>query len=411
MHCWVKQFGRSKSVGEFHLGLGRQGLRLRKWWASLDAKRFCRCAMLFFATCVSCSVFKIPAIVATLGSPAMADEIIVGRAMGMMYRLDFGEPVAAELRLECGDLIASELSRIESIFSLYRSDSELSRWNAVKGLEPIKVGDDVVKLVLQARLLWQASDGAFDPTIYPLMKVWGFNSSSVEWNPPMPDRIESALQLVGMEQIELDADNQTLRKLQAGVELDLNALVEGWAIDRIVVVLREKKLRNFLFQLGGEYYADGHHQEGEAWTIGIEDPTNPNRLAGKIELSNQALSVSGNYRSGRTNEGKWYSHLLDPRTGYPSREKPSLVAVTADRAFEADGWATTLMMVSRDRAIELANDKSLAAWFVDSANGESTAIGSVAGKDIFVAIRTTPESSPGKGFRFLYSIPGSSLWH
>ena len=224
-------------------------------------------------------------------------------------------------------------------FSLYRKDSEISRLNAAPAGNWIQVSEDLYEVAKFAVELSQQTDGAFDPTLRPLVELWQGNPLSGSWTPPSHEAIEERLQAVGVSQLEFQADSPAIKKLSSHVQLDLNALVEGWAIEHVLERLKQMGCANALFELGGEYGAMGHKTESENWKIGIEDPRARTQIYATLYLNDAALCTSGTYRQTREFAGKQYSHIIDPRTGSPIEHNLLSVSVLHPDAMTADGWA------------------------------------------------------------------------
>jgi thiamine biosynthesis lipoprotein len=298
--------------------------------------------------------------------------VVAGQAMGMQYRLEVVLSSTCADRSQVEHLVARELERVESIFSLYRDDSELQRWNQQASTAWIAVSEDLAMVYDQAKRFWQLSDGWLEPTLAPVIDLWQRQTWQATWTPPSPAALEEALRLVGLEKVERRATPPALRKSLPGVRLDLNALVEGWAIDRIAALLEEQGIERYLFQLGGEFFARGISPTGRPWMIGVEHPQNPSQLALRLPLQDQGLSVSGNYRQGHWAGGRRVSHLFDPRSGQPvSPQTLASTCVVADRALLADGWATVLFLLGPERGRALAEAHQVqAAWLEGGRVGE-----------------------------------------
>jgi len=297
---------------------------------------------------------------ATASGPSLCR--IQGDAMGMSYRCLLPESIAEFDKERLEQMIHSELARMESIFSLYREDSELSRWNATKSTEWLDVSDEMLTLFLRAKELWKKTSGGFDPTIRPLARLWGFGEIQTQWKPPSKEQIEQARRLVGMDRIAARLSPPGLKKEIDELELDLNALVEGFALQRIADLLIALNRKHFLLELGGEFTAVGSDGNGQPWTIALESPSGG--IAGRVRLRNQSISSSGTYRNKKMFRSEEFSHLLDAKKGYPIKSQVELVSVVSASPLESDGWATALQLVPRDQMIILAREQRIACcWF------------------------------------------------
>jgi len=295
---------------------------------------------------------------------AESPETIRGTCMGTKYAVTVvdrptGLPLAS-LEEQIGD----ELERIEQIFSLYRPTSELSRLNAATSGEWIGVSTDLLAVTKRAANLAEATGGAFDPTVGPLLKLWRLRQVSTNWSPPTREAIAETMQRVGWRKFEIREDPPGIRKLTDGVELDLNALGEGWAIDRMTQLLAEERIESALIELGGEFRGLGHKANGEPWRIGIENPREAGACYATVQLQDHALSTSGNYREPIEHQGRHYGHILDARRGEPVQHDLLSVSVIATDATTADGWATALLALGPLDGPALAEKHDIAASFV-----------------------------------------------
>lgn len=304
------------------------------------------------------------AVLAAVGRAAEQGAVLRGRTMGTGYCITLVDTPSASGSKAIAAAVQGELERLEDIFSLYRARSELSRWNAAGADQWIAVSGHLHHVAGHALQMAAATDGALDPTVAPLLKLWRLSDVRADWNPPSPDEVRAVLAAVGWRNVELRANPPAMRKLRPGVQLDLNAVVEGYAIDRVVELLKKAQVRGALVELGGEFRAWGRRGDGRPWRIGIEDPRQPSRLRAIVELADGALATSGDYRQAVLHEGRRYSHLLDPRTGAPIEHAGTAVSVLADDALTADGWATALMILGPDAGRALAERQGLAASFV-----------------------------------------------
>ena len=291
-------------------------------------------------------------------------EVISGRAMGTSYTLKLASRSETTTSEEAGSLIKNELERIEAIFSLYRPESELSRWNEAPANTWIGVSDDLYLVTQFAIELCRETHGAFDPTIRPLMELWQLDSFAAAWAPPTLEAIEQRRKSIGADQIAFQTVPRAIQKRNESIQLDLNALVEGWAIDRIVSLLKANGFRNALFELGGEFGSIGKPTESTWWLVGIEDPRNVSQLISRVALNGEALCTSGSTKQGRVHNGNRYSHILDARTGRPISHDLVAVSVLHSEAMVADGWSTALLVLGPKESLVLAKKKELAACFV-----------------------------------------------
>ena len=249
--------------------------------------------------------------------------------------------------------IESEVNRIESSLSHWRKTSVTSDFNQLESTQPMGINQELAKLVAFTQKLSEATDGAYDITVAPLVSAWSYGPAGTNLPSPSPEKISQLLRQVGWEKLTLDLPALTLRKSDERLSLDLGSVLQGYADDRIAVLLHQHGHHDFLIEVGGELLASG------SWNIGIEDPFNPRGLLEKLVLKDQALSPSGLYRAKRLAEGKSISHIISPKTGYPVEPTIEMCCVFHRNCLEADGWATALMAVGFDEAKKLAEKNRL----------------------------------------------------
>lgn len=248
----------------------------------------------------------------------------------------------------------ARIDELEDIFSTYNPDSEISLCNRRAAAELVSVSDDAFHVLRKSVEFSRKSDGAFDITVAPLIKLW--RSSAEEERLPLDDAIESALEKVGYGRVTLDENNKTVRFEREGVELDLGGIAKGFIIDEAVRALAEENIKRALVNAGGDIYALGQRADGRDWTVGVQDPRLPDddrAMLGVLDISDKAVATSGNYQRYTIIEGVKYSHIIDPRIGRPADAIPSVTVIAAD-ALTADALATALSVLSLKDGLALA---------------------------------------------------------
>jgi FAD:protein FMN transferase len=269
-------------------------------------------------------------------APAMGTTYtidIYGRDMGIMQ-------AAAEGALE-------EAGRIDQMLSNYRPESELSRVNEQAADQPVKVSQELFDLLTTCVEYSRASQGAFDITVAPLMKVWGFYKDSGR----LPHRAEvrAALGQIGYRNIELDPAGRTVHFVRHGVSLDPGGVGKGYAVDKMVGVLRRSGVACALVSGGGSsIYGMGTPPDNpKGWYVRVRDPKDEKKTAAEVYLRDESISTSGNYEKFFWAEGKLYSHIMDPRTGFPAEGMLS-VSVIAPKTLDSEVWAKPYYILGRD---------------------------------------------------------------
>ncbi len=301
-------------------------------------------------------------------------QSISGKTMGTSYHITYKAPKNSDVK-SIQASIDERLLQINKSMSTYDKDSTISKFNTLKAGESIQIDADFDKVLNDSHTIYQKSGYVFDPTVYPLVELWGFGSKiSVDklQSPPTVDDIQQAKQKVGLDKVLLNEHN--LSKTTDGVGLDFSAIAKGYGVDVIADVLKNKyHIENYMVEIGGEVATLGVNQQGKTWTIAIDAPiidsTVSNRqIATTIsQKTGQALHIatSGNYRNMLQLDGINYSHTISPLTGQPIQNGTASVSVIAQSVALADGWATALSALPYDDAQMLANQQGIAAIFIN----------------------------------------------
>lgn len=290
--------------------------------------------------------------------------------MGTSYHITFELPAGVNPK-EVQSSIDARLHTINNSMSTYQSDSTISKFNVLKAGQTIQIDADFIKVLSDSRLIYKKSHHAFDPTVYPLVELWGFGAKmSIErlQNPPTPQEINTVRDIIGLDKVVLDGQN--LSKTINGVGLDFSAIAKGYGVDTIADVLKSQyQITNYMVEIGGEIATSGVNDKGKAWTLAVDKPimgstANSREIMTTIRLSGQSMATSGNYRNTIEYDGKRYSHTINPNTASPVVGGAPSVTVIADTTALADGWATALTALPQDDAIELASRNDIMALFI-----------------------------------------------
>jgi thiamine biosynthesis lipoprotein len=258
-----------------------------------------------------------------------------------------------------GEEALAEVERIEAQLSIYRPSSEIARVNACAAREPVRVTPPVFRLLEQARRLHRESGGAFDITIAPLVRCWGFMDGSGSW--PDPAEVARVRRQVGMQHVILDEENLTVRFDGEGVMLDLGAIGKGYAIDRAAETLREAGVTSALLHGGtSTVYGMGKPPEADMWKVAIESPPTDGAAmpwVATVPLQDEALSVSAVWGKSFEHEGKTFGHVLDPRVGQPVANAV-LAAMVLPSAMETDALSTALLVAGAEGHEKIAQLRS-----------------------------------------------------
>lgn len=281
-----------------------------------------------------------------------------GAALGTSYHIkvvDAGSPAAGA---GLPELVANLLDDLDHKLSTYKPDSELNRFNRHPVAQPFVASDDLYQVLEVADRIYRLSGGAFDPTVRPLVDLWGFGPMDTGDRVPEESEITALLGEIGFDQIELAAGNQVIRR--APVTLDLSAVAKGFIVDRLAAELRARGVDDYMVEIGGEIRVGGRRTDGGLWRIAVEAPVGGG-VERVLELSNISVATSGHYRNYFERDGERYSHTIDPRSGRPIRHRLASVTVLAPTAAEADALATALMVMGPGPGFDFAAANELAA--------------------------------------------------
>jgi len=296
---------------------------------------------------------------------------IAGETMGTFYRVKLAYREIKDTELErLKAAVVAELAEIEQSMSTYIDESEISIFNRMSAGELLQIGPRFRAVIKRTLDLCEITGGALDPTVGPLVDLWGFGSEGRRIAEPEPEAVGAALEQVGWRRIMLAP--QGLSKSADGLRIALGAVAKGYAVDRVAKVLSEAGIDNFLVEIGGEVYADGVNSSGSAWRVGIDSPILSvmpgGRLRGVIDVSDMAVATSGDYRNYfESEDGRIFSHIIDPRSGRPVLMPPASVTVIAEDCMTADGLATALFVLGVGPGLELVEElEGVEALFIVS---------------------------------------------
>lgn len=310
-----------------------------------------------------------------------------GVAQGTTYHIRY---VAPKTRVDAETLQADldrYLAEVDREMSTYRDDSEITRFNRAPAGEWYPVSRAVVEVVQKSREISEATGGAQDITVGPLVELWHFGPKRLKekapspsaplpkgeggkraegrYVPPSDEEVCETRKRVGYRKLEARLDPPALKKDVAGLEIDLNSIASGYTIDHLGAIMRRHGVTNYMVELGGELCAAGHRSDGEPWQVAIERPVaDKNEMERSVPLLNGAMATAGGSRHFYEYRGHKYSHIIDPSTGRPVEHALMSVTVAADKCFDADGWDTPLVVLGPKRGMEVAEKCGIAALFI-----------------------------------------------
>lgn len=290
-----------------------------------------------------------------------------GETMGAAYHVKYLPVEGAPEPEEVQRLIELLLGGLDAKMSTYKEGTELAEFNRQTSTQPFAVSPETLEVLSEAIWIGKRSGGALDVTVLPLVELWGFGKNKGQEQPALPtsEQIKAAQAKLGLDQLVLDPKGLTLTKKNPALQIDFSAIAPGYAADQISELLDLFELKNHMVEVGGEVRARGTKGKGEPWRIGIERPVaEPGKLELVVELHDQSLATSGDYRNYYEKDGVRYSHTLDPKTGRPIHHKLASVSVITPSCMSADGWATALNVLGEDQGFALAQKEGLAAFFI-----------------------------------------------
>jgi len=303
-----------------------------------------------------------------LGACRDAPDRIVGRfqghAQGTLYHVQVVVPPDFDLAALQRE-VERELVRIDRLFSNWREDSVVERFNTRRTTAPVEVGPELVALIEKARHVHAASRGCFDPTIDPLTALWraAFDTRVL----PDAGGIERARDWIGLERLETVGRTQ-LRKAHADLEIDLSGIAQGESLTRLARVVETAGVGAYSVEIGGELVVRGAKPGGRPWRIAVLDPQHgAAALAEFIEYAGdrpRSIATSGTYQSQAEIDGRRYSHIIDPSTGRPVTHNTVSVTVVHDDPALADAWSTALLCLGAKAGQAVTEGQGLAALFV-----------------------------------------------
>lgn len=279
-----------------------------------------------------------------------------GRTMGTTYHITVVAPaITSAARLQ--KKVDARLAEINNSMSTYIRASEINRFNAFEHVgRPFAASDDFVNVLKTGKKIFDLTGGAWDATVWPLVKLWGFHLPVAERQVPTAKQVAGALTCVGFDKVRL-TEAGVLKK-EACVTLDMGSIAKGYGVDQIAVLLKETGINDFIVEIGGEIVASGAKENGAQWNIGINLPeayAPADRVRRTLPLSNRAVATSGDYRNFFVVGNQRYCHVLDPRSGYPVKTSVVSASVVSDSCAFADGLATALMILPPEESLNIVN--------------------------------------------------------
>ena len=270
---------------------------------------------------------------------------INGFTMGTTYSIKIVATTADVVKIKSN--IDNMLNSINMDMSTYIDSSSISRFNSLKSNDKFSISQDFYNVLKSSRYFFEITDGAFDPTVNPLVQIWGFSKDSLK-KLPTQLQIDNTLEMIGMDNLVMHND-YSISKNNSFSTIDLSAIAKGYAVDKVSEYLYTLNYKNHMVEIGGEVKTSGFNSKNAKWRIAIDTPN----MQTVLNISDISIATSGNYRNYYDINGKRYSHIISPKTGYPIDNKIVSVSVLTEECLNADALATALMIMGIEDGIAL----------------------------------------------------------
>ncbi len=287
-----------------------------------------------------------------------AYQVLDGQAQGTTFHIVYKDELNRDFSLSVDSLFQV----MDQSMSLWLEGSVIKRIN---DNDPDIVPDPhFIQVFQQAQEIAQATDGALDVTIGPLVNVWKIDAAN---DLPLPDSsvVDSILTFTGYTKVRLEEDR--LLKEDPRIQLDFNAIAQGYTVDLICSYFDQQNISHYLVEVGGEVRVKGVNPDNKHWQIGIDKPVESTAwrmLQTSLSLDNRSLATSGSYRKYREHAGKKLSHVINPKTGYPANHSLLSVSVVADDCASADGYATAFLVMGLERTMRFAEENRIPVYCI-----------------------------------------------
>ncbi len=254
----------------------------------------------------------------------------------------------------------AEIKRLETLLNYFSGDSEITAVNKAAGIKPVRVSRETLEIVKKAIHISGITGGAFDPTIAPVVSLWGFSRDISNPSIPSKDAVADALRHVDYKKIEIDTSGSRIYLAEKGMELDLGGIAKGYAADKAVEAIKAEGVKAALVAVAGDIRGFGLNTSGQGWRVGIQDPR-PGTVSQRpwedvfanLELRDNAISTSGDYQRFFIKDGRRYFHILDPETGFPAGSDLISVTVIAPEGYLTDSLATAVFVLGVKKGMKL----------------------------------------------------------
>ncbi|HAY3535120.1 TPA: FAD:protein FMN transferase [Elizabethkingia anophelis] len=292
---------------------------------------------------------RITLLLCTISISAQVQRSRLVTLMGSRFQITLvdKDSISAEQNI---DKAVAEITRIENLISEWRPETQISQVNQNAGIKPIKVDKEVFDLTKKGIYFSKLTDGAFDISIVAMDKIWKFDDSMDEL--PSEQAIKESVRNVGYRNIILDSTNSTIFLKNPGMKIGFGSIGKGYAADKTRDLMKSMGVKAGIIDASGDISTWGTQPDGKPWAIGINNPFNDHKMAAILYFKENAVTTSGSYEKYTEIHGKRYSHIMNPKTGYPSTGLTS-VTITGPNATMANGFSTSIMVLGEKEGLKL----------------------------------------------------------
>ena len=286
-----------------------------------------------------------------------------GDTMGTTYSIALYSKDPRHTQAEIQKKVETVLAQVNAQMSTYDPDSELSRFNRHQSTQPVVISRALERVIGRALEIAEQTDGLLDVTVGPLVNLWGFGPQAKPEQVPTAEELEAVRDYVGYRKLRIE--NHQLTKAHPKVYVDLSTIAKGYGVDRVAYLLDDLEITQYLIEIGGEIRTRGGKPDGQPWRLAVEKPVSTERSIQEIVSFNEgALATSGDYRNFYEENGRRYSHIINPLTVEPIQHNLVSVSVYTDDCMSADAYATALLVMGTEQAKAFVQKHQLAALLV-----------------------------------------------
>ncbi|MGM0905910.1 MAG: FAD:protein FMN transferase [Pseudomonadota bacterium] len=286
-----------------------------------------------------------------------------GETMGTTYSVTLYTKDPRHNQEEIKRKVDIVLKRVNAQMSTYDPDSELSQFNQFESTEPVVISRELERVVTRALEIAEQTEGALDITVGPLVNLWGFGPQARPEQEPSERELQTVRERTGYQKLRVE--NHQLIKDNPEMYVDLSTIAKGYGVDRVGHLLDQLRIKQYLVEIGGEVLTKGGKPDEASWRLAVEKPVSTERAVQRVvQFKDGALATSGDYRNYYEEDGRRYSHIIDPATGYPVQHNLVSASVYADDTMSADAYATALLVMGTDKAEAFARKHNLAVMLI-----------------------------------------------